>query len=165
MNTMSKRIVIDLTKCEGCEACTVDCGYFYTPQGDRGDRGIQALKEKATFGIVCRRCEHASCIESCPYEALERQPNGTIKRFNLRCVSCKLCTQGCPFGTIYPEMVGFYVSRCDDCIDSSTQPPPCVAGCVKGAIAFREVDEGEPGVYIVDDHLAAIAPKWVKEDV
>ncbi len=26
---MSKRIVLDLTKCEGCEECTVDCGYFY----------------------------------------------------------------------------------------------------------------------------------------
>lgn len=160
---MSKRIVLDLTKCEGCESCKVQCGYFYRPHGT--DQGIQTLKERATFMIVCRRCEHASCIASCPYEALERQPDGVIKRFNLRCVSCKLCTQGCPFGTIYPEMVGFYVSPCDYCIDRETEEPPCVSGCVRDAITYREVVTAEPNVHIIDEHLAVIAPKWEKEKV
>ena len=160
---MSKRVVLDLTRCEGCQECTVDCGYFYAQPGD--NRGIQSLKERATFGIVCRRCEHASCVLSCPYDALERQPTGTIKRFNLRCVSCKLCTQGCPFGTIYPEMVGFYTTPCDYCIDNATDAPACVSGCVKDAIRFREVDPHEPHLHVIDDHLAVIAPKWEKEKV
>ena len=160
---MSKRIVLDLTKCEGCESCAVDCGYFY--RANETDQGIQSLKERATFMIVCRRCENASCIAACPYEALERQPNGVIKRYNLRCVSCKLCTQGCPFGTIYPEMVGFYISPCDYCIDRNTDEPPCVSGCVRDAIRYREVDPAEADVHIVDEHLAVIAPKWEKEKV
>lgn len=160
---MSKRIVLDLMKCEGCESCTVDCGYFYR-SGDT-DRGIQTLKERATFAVICRRCEHASCVVSCPYHALERQPDGTIKRFNLRCVSCKLCTQGCPFGTIYPEMVGFYVTPCDYCVDRSTQAPPCVSGCVKDAITYREVNPDEQDMHIIDEHFAVIAPKWEREKV
>ena len=160
---MSKRIVLDLTKCEGCESCTVQCGYFYRPHDT--DQGIQTLKERATFMIVCRRCEHASCIASCPYGALERQADGVIKRYNLRCVSCKLCTQGCPFGTIYPEMVGFYVSPCDYCLDRKTEEPPCVSGCVRDAITYREVAAAEPNVHIIDEHLAVIAPKWEKEKV
>ena len=160
---MSKRIVIDLRKCEGCQECTVDCGYFYR-SGETG-QGIQTLKERATFKIVCRRCEHASCVASCPYDALERQEDGLIKRFNLRCVSCKLCTQACPFGTIYPEMVGFYVAPCDYCIDHTVDLPTCVSGCVKQAIAYREVGTGEPDVHIIDDHLAVIGHKWDKEEV
>jgi len=160
---MSKRIVLDLTKCEGCESCTVQCGYFYRPHDT--DQGIQTLKERATFMIVCRRCEHASCIASCPYGALERQADGVIKRYNLRCVSCKLCTQGCPFGTIYPEMVGFYVSPCDYCLDRETEEPPCVSGCVRDAITYREVGPAEPNVHIIDEHLAVIAPRWEKEKV
>jgi Fe-S-cluster-containing dehydrogenase component len=174
---MSKRIVLDLTKCEGCEDCTVDCGYFYCSADT--DRGIQTLKERATFKVVCRRCEHASCVASCPFDALERQDDGLIKRFNLRCVSCKLCTQSCPFGTIYPEMVGFYVTPCDYCIDraadrshldarpeeEATDQPPCVSGCVKDAIAYREVDSGEHDMHVIDEHLAVIAPQWEKENV
>ena len=159
---MSKRIVLDLTKCEGCESCSVQCGYYY---GHDNDQGIQTLKERATFMVVCRRCEHASCIVACPYEALERQPDGVIKRYNLRCVSCKLCTQGCPFGTIYPEMVGFYVSPCDYCLEKTEEEPPCVSGCVRDAIAYREVDPAEQNVHIVDEHLAVIGPRWEKENV
>jgi Fe-S-cluster-containing hydrogenase component 2 len=160
---MRRRIVLDLTKCEGCAECTARCGYFY--RSGETDQGIQSLKERATFALVCRRCEHASCVESCPYDALERQADGTIKRFNLRCVSCKLCTQGCPFGTIYPEMVGFYVTPCDYCIDAATDPPPCVLGCGKDAVDYREVDAREYNMHILDEHFAAIAPRWEKEKV
>ncbi len=162
---MNERIVLDLTKCEDCRECTVKCGYFYGQHGDDADHGIQTLKERATFAIVCRRCENPGCVASCPYHALERQSDGTIKRFNLRCVSCKLCTQGCPFGTIYPEMVGFYVTPCDYCIDESTGKPPCVSGCVKDAISYREVDSNENDMHIIDEHFAVIAPKWEKENV
>ena len=162
---MSERIVLDLTKCEGCQQCTVDCGYFYGRHGDDTHQGIQSLKERATFAIVCRRCEDAGCVKSCPYDALEQQEDGSIKRFNLRCVSCKLCTQGCPFGTIYPEMVGFYVTPCDYCIDMATGQPPCISGCVKNAIVYREADCSEPDLHIIDDHLAVIAPKWERENV
>jgi Fe-S-cluster-containing hydrogenase component 2 len=160
---MSKRIVLDLTKCEGCESCTVQCGYFYRHE-DTGS-GIQTLKERATFMIVCRRCEHASCVACCPYGALERQSDGVIHRYNLRCVSCKLCTQGCPFGTIYPEMVGFYVNPCDYCNGRTAEEPPCVSGCVRDAIGYREVDPSEPNLHIIDDDFAVIAPRWEKEKV
>lgn len=160
---MNQRIVIDLDLCEGCEQCTASCGYFY--RSPEEDQGIQTLKERATLAIVCRRCEHASCVAACPYDALERQSDGTIKRFNLRCVSCKLCTQACPFGTIYPEMVGFYVTPCDHCIDTAGGPPPCVSGCVKGAITYRVVDAGHRDLHIVDDHFAVIGPRWEREKV
>jgi len=176
---MSKRIVLNLTKCVGCESCDVKCGYFYSPLG--ADHGIQSLKERATFAVVCRQCAHPGCVTSCPYDALERQADGSIKRFNLRCVSCKLCTQGCPFGTIYPEMVGFYVTPCEHCIDESEGEPPCVTGCVKDAIEYRETDvdedelpiidehpretPAEAKLHIIDEHFAVIAPKWEREHV
>jgi Fe-S-cluster-containing dehydrogenase component len=106
-------------------------------------------------------------VASCPYDALERQPDGLIKRYNLRCVSCKLCTQGCPFGTIYPEMVGFYVTPCDYCLGqiSEAEAPPCVSGCVRDAIAYREVDPDEQDMHIIDEHFAVIGPAWEKEKV
>ena len=80
-------------------------------------------------------------------------------------MSCKLCTQACPFGTIYPEMVGFYTVPCNSCVDRTTDQPPCVSGCVKNAVEYREVDPSERDMHIIDDHLAVIAPEWEKENV
>lgn len=161
---MTKRIVLDLNRCEECEDCCVKCDYFYRAEGS--DHGVLSLKERATFQVVCRRCEHASCIAACPCDALERQPDGAIQRWNLRCVSCKLCTQACPFGTIYPELVGFYVTPCDYCLKQHPdQEPRCVSSCKHDAISYREVSADEKEVRLLDDHLAVIGPAWERTDV
>lgn len=161
---MSKYLVLDLTKCEGCETCAVACRHGYRPQGE--DHGIQTLKERATFAVVCRRCEQAACIRACPAEALERQPDGILRRHNLRCVSCKLCAQACPFGTLYPELLGFYVTLCDSCPDpDDDQAPPCVKACLQGALSWRDVQTDEPGLSILDRQVAVITPRWDKEAV
>ena len=69
--TMHQRLIIDLAKCDRCESCGVQCSYYDRPHA--GDHGMLLLREQATFAVVCRRCRHASCIEACPFEALERQ--------------------------------------------------------------------------------------------
>ncbi len=81
------------------------------------------LRERATFALVCRQCLYASCIIACPFDAIERQDDGIIKRYNLRCVSCKLCAHACPFGTIYPEMLQFYEAHCDNCLGRNEAAP------------------------------------------
>ena len=108
---MTKRLIIDLALCDQCDSCAVGCG------------GLLSLREKATFELVCRRCAHASCIIACPFDALERLDDGAvIRRHNLRCVSCKLCAQACPFGTIYPDLLPFYSlsyeNSCGACLPS-----------------------------------------------
>lgn len=161
---MAKRLFIDLNKCDECEKCTVSCAYFYRPQIT--DHGMFALRELAAFALICRRCEKPSCVAACKFEALERQADGILKRYNLRCVSCKCCSHACPFGTIYPETVPFYVSQCDFCALMGDQTIPCTVNCVKQAVEFREVEEApKEGVFLVGEHLAVRAPRWDKKDV
>lgn len=164
---MTKRLIIDLALCDQCDNCAVGCG------------GLLSLREKATFELVCRRCAHASCIIACPFDALERLDDGAvIKRHNLRCVSCKLCAQACPFGTIYPELLPFYSlsyeNSCVACLDSNRghavarplphDEPPCVAACPEGALEYREIDPAEDQVHVIDEHLAARAKRWLRLD-
>ena len=161
---MAKRLLIDLNKCDGCESCGVDCAYFYRPRA--GDHGILKLREAATFTVVCRRCEDPGCVAACRFDALERQDNGVLKRHNMRCVSCKCCAHACPFGTIYPEALPFFVTNSDYCIGSSADAPPCVGSCERGAIEYREVDApGEDDLHVLGENLAVRAPKWDKEAV
>jgi Fe-S-cluster-containing hydrogenase component 2 len=152
---LHKKLVIDLDACDRCFAvegdCAVACG------------GLAGVREQATFALVCRRCELASCIIACPFHALERlEDGGIIRRHNLRCVSCKLCAQACPFGTIYPEMLPFYAVQCDGCGGAAEKA--CVAACRQGALEYRDVDPAEPGVHIVDEYLAARVTPWVKRE-
>ncbi len=169
---MTKRLVIDLAKCDQCRApqCVVDCSYSGP---DDGAHAMLALREKATFELICRRCEHASCILACPFDALLRTDNGVIKRHNLRCVSCKSCAIACPFGTIYMDLVPFYSmsyeSSCHTCLSGDGDDAPvCAASCPEGALAYREVGPEEDNVHIVDDRMAALvspaARAWSKEE-
>jgi Fe-S-cluster-containing dehydrogenase component len=161
---MAKRLFIDMYKCDECDECTVKCEYMYQPQVT--DHGIRALREEVSYLLTCRRCEEPSCVASCKFEALERGDDGVLRRHNMRCVSCKCCSQACPFGTIYPELTPFYAVRCDYCLERLGRgDPACVSSCAKKAIEFREVEESvKDSIYVLSDHLAVRAPKWVKKD-
>lgn len=162
--SMSKKLFIDLEICDGCEECTVECTYMYKPR--MADHGILSLREQAHFALICRRCEEPSCVAACRFDALERQDDGVMKRYNMRCVSCKSCANACSFGTIYLETIPFYVTRCDCCVGSNGRKPACVSGCSKKAIEFKDVEESpENNIYVVSENLAVHSPKWDKKAV
>ncbi len=160
---MGRRLVIDLDTCHQCDECVVECRYHYRPLP--ADHGLRGLRERATYLLVCRRCEAPSCIAACAFEALERREDGVLERHNLRCVSCMACAHACPFGTILPDMLPFYDTPCDPCLEArGDEEPACVASCRRGGLEYREVEPDEPSVHIVDEHLAARARRWVKRE-
>lgn len=167
---MTERIIIDLAVCDRCEECTA------------GPAAL-ALREKANFELVCRRCEQASCVMACPFAALERTEEGIIKRHNMRCVSCKSCALACPFGTIYMELLPFYAMDYESAVghlvgggharDSFDLQKP-VAGvapshkvtsplphCPYNALLY---DEPTPTDHIIDNHLAARTRRWNRKE-
>lgn len=161
---MAKKLFIDLNKCDECDDCTVQCDAFYKAKAS--DHGILSLREMATNRLICRRCEEPSCVSACRFEALERQEDGVLKRYNMRCVSCKSCSHACPFGTIYPDTVPFYATNCDFCMASFKDEPPCAVSCVKRAVEFKDVEESpENGIFVLSDKFAVCARKWEKNDV
>jgi Fe-S-cluster-containing dehydrogenase component len=160
---MAKRLFIDLGKCRQCEDCKVVCSYFYHPFND----GILHLREIAEFGATCRRCEKAPCILSCPTEALEKQKNGVVKRYNLRCVACRSCCYACPFGVILPEVILYAFSRCDFCIGrlGENEEPACQGGCPEGAVQYGEFEPNpKEKLFQVSEYLIVHTIPWKKEE-
>jgi Fe-S-cluster-containing hydrogenase component 2 len=160
--TGTKRLIIDLQKCDQCESCSVSCGYHGSTQPE--ENGLSRLRERATFAVICRRCASASCIDACAFDALERNRQGIIQRHNMRCVSCKMCAHACPFGTIYTEMLTFYEVNCDRCLALEDDQPPCVVSCPHGALEFRVTDQSETDIHVIDLHLAARGEAWVRQE-
>lgn len=147
-----KRLLIDLDICSKCDECGMLCSYIQHP----GNNGITSLREFAHFAVVCRRCDDAPCVASCPWEALELQETDMLKRYALRCTSCKSCSRACPFGAIYPETIPFVISRCDFCLKrlKADESPICLESCSHGGIKYGEFEENkESGVFKASDYL------------
>ena len=139
------------------------CSYYYHPYND----GIKYLREIAEFAVTCRLCDDPPCIKGCPNEALEKQQNGILHRYNLRCVACNTCSYACPFGTIIPEVIPYAVSRCDFCIGriGENKEPVCVGACHEGAIKYGEFESDlEPHWFEVGDNLVVHSVPWKKEE-
>ncbi len=156
-----KRLFIDLEKLNTCEGVSADCSYYYRPKNS----GITRLREIAQFSHICRKCEEAPCVEACPKDAIEKQPDGTIKRYTMRCISCKSCSLACPFGTIPLETVPYITSQCDVCIDrSKKETPVCAKTCsIKDAVKFIEVEESEKDdIFLIGKNIAVHAIPWKK---
>lgn len=100
---MNRFILADATRCIGCKTCMAGCSSVHKA------RGLQALPRlnvvrtaELTAPIVCRHCENAPCIKSCPVGAI----SATGDRVYLNeatCIGCRLCAISCPFGAITPS--------------------------------------------------------------
>ena len=157
-----KRLFVDLDICNSCRQCQVACDYFYQPQNN----GIASLREYATFATICRHCEEAPCVNSCYHDALQRVADGHIKRYKMRCTSCKSCSIACPFGIIFQDFIPYLDSKCDYCIGKTEKLPKCVTGSPEKAIEIKEVEEDlEKNIYFVGEYLAVHTRKWSKEDL
>jgi Fe-S-cluster-containing dehydrogenase component len=163
-----KRLFIDVPAllASGVSAETIACEYLF----HRVNPGPFSLLEVAEFASYCRQCREAFCVKACPKEALERQANGTIKRYNMRCVGCKSCVLACPFGTIIPEVINYVSAHCDLCLNQLEADPQyqplCVRTAPPGTFTMKEVAGEDPAqqIYLVGERLAVKSPNWRRKE-
>jgi Fe-S-cluster-containing dehydrogenase component len=147
-----KQLLIDLDICSKCGECGMLCSYIQHP----GNDGITNLTELAHFAVICRRCDDEPCVAACPWEALEKQGDRVLKRYAMRCTSCKSCSRACPFGAIYPETIPIIVSRCDYCVGrlGEGESPICLESCGHDGIKYGKFEEDKAqNIYRISDHL------------
>jgi len=161
-----RRLFVDLDICLSgqCKKCVIECSYYYHPQNN----GVVSLIELISYYLVCRRCEEAHCVNSCPHEALEQQADkgNLLIRHNMRCVSCKSCSHACPYGTIYPESVPLLIHNCDFCHDRKKEDnqPLCIKTCPLKALSLRKGDADlDENTFLVGDNLIVHSRHWDRE--
>ncbi len=149
---MNFGFVIDNRKCIGCHACTVACkSENQVPVGV--NRTWVKYIEKGEFPdtrrlfsvMRCNHCEDAPCVEICPVEALHTREDGIVDFDDRRCISCKACTQACPYDALYIDPNTKTAAKCNYCthrVDIGLEPA-CVVVCPEHAIISGDMENPE----------------------
>lgn len=158
-----KKILIDLEKFDEHEKkCQARCSYHYHP----GNYGILSLQEMATYAVVCRKCEKENCVTACPFEALEKGDDKILRRYNMRCTSCKTCSHACHSGVILPQFIPYIAYHCDLCLNrlKPSESPACAEACSCGAVQYGDFKEDKSkNIYNIGDNVAVHSIHWERD--
>lgn len=140
-------MVLDLSRCIGCQACTVACKQKNgTPPDVLYSQVL--VEETGTFPnsrmtflpILCMHCDNPPCESVCPTGATEIHENGIVTVDAEKCIGCRYCMAACPYNARFfnygplqssyegQELSAFeqahqgdhpvgVVGKCDFCID------------------------------------------------
>jgi molybdopterin-containing oxidoreductase family iron-sulfur binding subunit len=99
-------MVIDTRRCVGCRACVVACkaenktppGVSYTVVVE--EAVANRFDDKPLFMTKpCFHCENPPCVDVCPVSAtFKRERDGIVVIDYDRCIGCRYCITGCPYG-------------------------------------------------------------------
>lgn len=140
-------MVLDLTRCIGCQACTVACKQKNGTPPDVlysqviiEEVGEYPNARTSFLPILCMHCSNPPCEAVCPTGATEIQENGIVTIDTDKCIGCRYCMAACPYnartfnyGPLEPSFEGKelttfeqakvvdhpvgVVGKCDFCID------------------------------------------------
>lgn len=147
-------ILIDTTRCIGCESCVAACKKVNGLGPDRRWRaqqtvdGLSASRYSTVLRLPhehfvlqqCRHCLEPACVSACLVGAMQKTPEGPVIYDRDRCMGCRYCMVACPYGIPRYEWSDAVprVTKCVMCYDRLRQGklPACVEACPEHATIF-----------------------------
>lgn len=105
-------MVIDLSRCIGCQVCSFVCkqnnnlpddvwwSRSLTIGGDHMDTagGSYPDNDLSYIPIACQHCENPACVKVCPVGATYTDPEtGVVRQDYDKCLGCRMCMSACPY--------------------------------------------------------------------
>lgn len=164
-------MLIDLTRCIGCDACTVACKQENgTPMDVFFARvlnievGKYPQTKRVYLPMLCYHCENPACLKACPNKAIFKRPDGVVLIDQDRCRGTGACTSACPYGNIFlkpeddwylnedepyerdfvkPRLKNNVARKCTYCVQRVDQglDPACVVACPTKARIFGDMED------------------------
>ncbi len=145
MSVYDVGMLVDMSTCAACEACTLVCKDIYcttksvfrskikTVESGEYPDVIKAFNKKA-----CMHCADAQCVASCPTKACHKNDDDLTVIDERTCIQCNYCVANCPFQTITYDRSKSIMEKCSLCdtrIEKGLEPF-CSAVCTTKAIQY-----------------------------
>jgi molybdopterin-containing oxidoreductase family iron-sulfur binding subunit len=124
--------------------------------------------------VFCNHCDNPPCVRVCPTQATWRRPDGIVMMDWHRCIGCRYCVAGCPYGSRsfnwedprpylaspdpqFPTRTKGVVEKCTLCEErlDKKQLPACVEACQEKAMLFGDLNDPESEVRkVLRSHFA-----------
>ena len=169
-------------RCTGCKTCVLACKdlhdlpssiafrQVYEYGGGSWWRQPDGTVTQDTFcyyvSVACNHCGNPACVRVCPTQATYQMEDGIIAMDYHRCIGCRFCMAGCPFGArsfnfvdprkylsdpvpnpAYPTRMIGVVEKCTFCAERLAvgQMPACVEAA-GGRILFGDLNDPKSDV-------------------
>lgn len=166
-------MLIDLTRCIGCDACTVSCKQENGTPADvffarvlNVEAGTFPQVKRVYVPVLCNHCEDPACLRACPNKAIYKRPDGIVLIDQDRCRGTGACVSACPYGNIIlkpndkwylpedrsyesdfvkPRLNENVARKCTFCAQRVDQglEPACVVACPTTARIFGDLEDPE----------------------
>lgn len=155
-----KAILVDISKCTGCEKCVAACIKENKLNKDKADydkaTSVDGLSDNRLLSIVsvgegvfarksCMHCVEPSCVAACLVGGITKSENGAVIYDPSKCIGCRYCMLSCPYHIPRYEWSATlpYMKKCNMCPErlAAGEIPACVEACPSKAIIFGEREE------------------------
>ncbi len=164
-------MLIDLTRCIGCDACTVACKQENGTPMDvffarvlNVEAGRYPDVKRIYIPVLCNHCENPPCLKACPNKAIVKRQDGIVLIDQDRCRGTGACVSACPYGNIIlqpsedwylnedeayekdyvkPRLTSGVARKCTYCAHRVDEglDPACVVACPTNARIFGDLDD------------------------
>ncbi len=152
MSEQKLGMLIDLSRCIGCNACTIACKMENEVPLTQFNTWIESWDvedsdyiRRANVPHLCNHCDNPACVHVCPTAASYVADDGTVQIDVDKCIGCKYCMSACPYGVRWLSEETGDVHKCTFCHHRSSNGllPACVSQCVTTARIFGDLNDPE----------------------
>jgi Fe-S-cluster-containing dehydrogenase component len=172
-------LIIDVERCEDCNACLLSCKDEHYDNAFRGytvsqprhgqkwisltrkERGDGSLMDVIYLPKPCQHCEDAPCVRRSD-GAIQRRPDGIVLIDPVKAKGKSQLAGACPHGAIFWNEEMKVAQKCTMCahlLDIGWKEPRCAQACPTGALKFVCLEDDEWRSLAKKEQLEALKPE------